>query len=167
MWQLVWYALQMQSKPTREDSGSLTVPSMHADMAGVRMEFSSAGKPSSCPNDVTSTDLPAPLSPVTTFNPGRSCTASFATKAKSLQPVRQFPSAEIVLCKQRACIRARKVLAASNFRWCRKEGSSTPDSKLGDVCSDLAWACMKCAWAPRRGGRSRLFMQRCRALLPL
>ena len=57
------------------------MPSTVAELAGERMQFSTAGAPSSCPRQVTSTDLPAPLSPVTTFRPGASSTSSSAISA--------------------------------------------------------------------------------------
>ena len=63
------------------------MPSMRAEVAGGRMQFSMAGAPSSCPRQVTSTDLPAPLSPVTTVRPGAKSTASSAINAKSLRRI--------------------------------------------------------------------------------
>lgn len=65
-------------------AGMCTVPSIMAELEGGRMQFSIADAPISWPKQVTSTDFPAPLSPVTTFRPGASSTVSSAISAKSL-----------------------------------------------------------------------------------
>ena len=72
------------------------------------MQFSTAEAPNSWPRQVTSTDLPAPLSPVTTFSPGVSSTASSAISAKSLR-TQQCPCHTANLCLEWSAVEGLKL----------------------------------------------------------